>query len=50
VRFLADEDIYAITVRWLRGSGHDVVAVFESERRGTADEGVWAPPQIPGSW
>lgn len=42
MRFLADEDVYAITIRWLREHGHDVVAVFEGDRRGTADGGVWA--------
>ena len=42
MRFLADEDVYAITVRWLRAAGHDVLAVAETARNGLSDADVWA--------
>jgi len=29
VRFLADQDVYWITVEWLRKEGHDVVTAKE---------------------
>jgi len=40
-RFLADEDVYAITVRWLRAAGHDVLYVCETPQRGISDDRVW---------
>lgn len=29
MNFLADQDVYAVTTRFLRGLGHDVVTAFE---------------------
>lgn len=26
MKFLADQDVYGVTTRWLRGKGYDVVA------------------------
>lgn len=40
-RFLADEDVYAITVRWLRATAHDVLFVCETSQRGVSDERIW---------
>ena len=41
MRFLVDEDVYAVTTRRLRQLGHDVPSVAESNRRGTADPEIW---------
>ena len=40
-RFLADEDVYAITVRWLRAAGHDALFVCETAHRGVTDDRIW---------
>lgn len=41
MKFLADEDVYAVTLHWLRESGHDVFAISESDKRGSNDGEVW---------
>lgn len=39
MRFLADENIHADTVEWLRSSGHDVIHIHAAESlAGNADE------------
>ena len=38
MRFLADQDVYWITVEWLRKEGHDVVTAKELGMEQAADE------------
>ena len=38
MRFLVDQDVYAITVNWLRESGHDVVTAKEINMERASDE------------
>ena len=37
MQFLADQDVYYITIEWLREEGHDVVTVKEVGMQGAAD-------------
>jgi predicted nuclease of predicted toxin-antitoxin system len=42
MRFLADHDVYAVTVEWLRQQGHDVVTVKDLGMQQAADEDLLA--------
>ena len=37
MRFLLDQDVYALTARFLRSLGHDVIAVAQIGHAGTDD-------------
>ncbi len=41
MRLLVDQDVYQITVAWLRSEGHDVVSVQELNMHRAADEQVF---------
>jgi len=38
MRFLADQDVYQVTVEWLRGEGHEVVTARALEMQRAADD------------
>jgi len=38
MRFLADQDVYQLTIEWLRNEGHDVVTARELGMERAADE------------
>ena len=38
MRLLADQDIYSLTIEWLRKEGHDIVTARELEMQRAADE------------
>jgi predicted nuclease of predicted toxin-antitoxin system len=38
MRFLADQDVYAMTIRFLRGLGHDVATAAEWDMSQSADQ------------
>ena len=42
MRFLADHDVYAVTVDWLRQQGHDVVTAKDLGMQQAADEDLLA--------
>ena len=37
MRFLVDQDVYQVTISWLRSEGHDVVTARELGRRSTVN-------------
>ena len=42
MRFLADHDVYAVTVEWLRQQGHGVVTAKDLGMQQAADEDLLA--------
>jgi predicted nuclease of predicted toxin-antitoxin system len=38
VKLLADQDLYDVTIKWLRGKGHDVVTAKELGLERASDE------------
>jgi len=42
MRFLADHDVYAVTVEWLRQQGHDVVTAKDLGMQQATDENLLA--------
>jgi predicted nuclease of predicted toxin-antitoxin system len=48
MRLLADENIQAVTIRFLQGLGHDVIGVSQLGLAGMADEAVFRLAQTEG--